>query len=318
MRVNNIVATNMVRVKIPASTANLGSGFDVIGMAFQLYTTLTMQIADTTRITLIGAELAGIPTDKTNLLYEAAAFLFRQAGQDVPELQIEVATEVPLTRGLGSSAAAIVGALAGANALAGEPFTREQLFAFASRWEGHPDNVGASLFGGIVVAAMPEEDDAPIPFVRLPVPPDLRTLVVIPDYHLSTEKARLALPERYAKGDVIHNLGRASLLVAALAQGRLELLQEAMRDRLHQPYRTGLVPGLAEILDGATRHGALGAALSGAGPTILCFFSTEEEKRRILGFVEEVMTAQRINYRAMELLVDETGVQIDREQTHGA
>ncbi|GED71007.1 homoserine kinase [Brevibacillus reuszeri] len=306
--------SSVVKVTIPASTANLGPGFDALGMAFQLYSIVEMAVSDKTKIVLEGKELQGTPADKSNLLYQVAAGLFQDAGQPVPELSIRAASDAPLTRGLGSSAAAIVGALVAANHLAGEPFTREQLFAKASQMEGHPDNVGASMFGGIVVATMPDQDGASIPYVKLPVPKGLQTLVVIPEFPLSTEKARKVLPQVYSKQDVVYNVGHSSLLVAALAQGRLDLMGQAMADRLHQPYRAELVPGLKDILDNATDHGAVGAALSGAGPTILCFFQTEEEAARLREFVDRVMNGHDISYRIMILQPDEHGVQVEIHQ----
>lgn len=300
-----------VRVTIPASTANLGPGFDALGMAFQLYSVVEMKISDQTTIELIGKELQGTPSDKSNLLYQVAAELFQEAGQSVPELAIRASSDAPLTRGLGSSAAAIVGALVAANHLAGEPFTREQLFDRASRMEGHPDNVGASMFGGIIVATMPEVEGAPVPYIRLSPPKGLQALVVIPEFQLATEKARNVLPQVYSKRDVVYNVGHSSLLVAALAQGRLDLLGQAMGDRLHQPYRAELVPGLTDILDKATEHGAVGAALSGAGPTILCFFSSDEDLQRLRGFVDRVMKGHDISYRVMVLQPDDHGVQVE-------
>lgn len=305
---------SVVKVTIPASTANLGPGFDALGMAFQLYSVVEMAISDETTIELVGKELQGTPADKSNLLYQVAAGLFQEAGLSVPELFIRAASDAPLTRGLGSSAAAIVGALVAANQLAGEPFTRDQLFAKASQMEGHPDNVGASMFGGIIVATMPDQEGAAVPYVKLPVPQGLQTLVVIPEFPLSTEKARKVLPQVYSKQDVVYNVGHSSLLVAALAQGRLDLMGQAMADRLHQPYRAELVPGLKDILDQATQHGAAGAALSGAGPTILCFFQTEEEQARLREFVDRVMKGHDISYRVMILLPDEHGVQVEIHQ----
>jgi len=303
-----------VRVRVPASTANLGPGFDSLGMAFQLYTELTMTLADQTVIKLIGKEMEGLQADKSNLIYQTAAVLFTKAGLPVPELEIEVESDIPLTRGLGSSAAAIVGALTAANMLAGEPFSQEQLFAIASDMEGHPDNVGSSFFGGVVVASMPEEGETSVPFVKLPVPEGLQTLVVIPDYWLSTEEARKALPDSYSRADFVYNIGHSSLLVAAIAQGRLDLLGKAMRDRLHQPYRAKLVPGLHEMLTEATSYGALGAALSGAGPTTLFFYSGDEQKERLLAFVEGIMAKYRISYRSMVLAADNQGVRIEERE----
>ncbi|HZG81388.1 MAG TPA: homoserine kinase [Brevibacillus sp.] len=305
------MSSKRVRVTVPSSTANLGPGFDTLGMALQLYSVVEMQVSEQTSIELIGKELQGTPTDKSNLLYVIAAELFQQAGLAVPELHIRASSEAPLTRGLGSSAAAIVGALVAANHLAGEPFTREQLFAMAVKKEGHPDNVGPSFFGGIIVATMPEKDDQPIPYIRLAPPAAMRALVVIPNYALSTEKARNALPQVYSKQDVIYNVGHSSLLVAALAQGRLDLLGQAMGDRLHQPYRAPLVPGLEEILAAATQNGAVGAALSGAGPTILCLTASDSECERLKLFVDQVMRGHGISYQTMVLQPDEHGVQVE-------
>jgi homoserine kinase len=303
-----------VKVTIPATTANLGPGFDALGMAFQLYSVVEMEISDYTTVKMVGKELQGTPTDKNNLLYKVAAGLFQEAGLAIPELAIRASSDAPLTRGLGSSAAAIVGALVAANHLAGEPFTREQLFEKATRLEGHPDNAGASMFGGIIVATMPEVPGDPIPYVRFSAPAGLQTLVVIPEFMLSTEKARNVLPQVYSREDVVYNVGHSSLLVAALAQGRLDLMARAMSDRLHQPYRAKLVPGLNEILDKATEHGALGAALSGAGPTILCFFSSDEELEKLRAFVDRVMKGHDISYRVMILQPDENGVQVEIHQ----
>jgi homoserine kinase len=301
-----------VRVTVPASTANLGPGFDALGMAFQLYSCIEMERSAETQIELVGAELQALPKNKSNLLYQVAAQLFQAAGLPVPQLKIKASSDVPVTRGLGSSAAAIVGSLVAANELAGEPFSRDELFSMASRIEGHPDNVGAAMFGGIVVAAMPEREDQPVPYVRFAPPTGLRVMVVIPDFWLPTEKARHVLPDVYSKQDVIYNVGHSSLLVAALAYGRLDLLAQAMRDRLHQPYRAELVPGLMDILEGAALHGGLGAALSGAGPTILCFYSGEEEQAQLSSFVDQVMTRNGISYRTMLLKPDQLGVQVDR------
>jgi homoserine kinase len=301
---------SLVSVKVPASTANMGPGFDTIGMAFQLYTTIRMRLNESTEIKMKGSNLEVLPQDKTNLLYKVSIHVFQLAGLPVPELYIEASSDIPLTRGLGSSAAAIVGALVGANILAGEPFKHEQLFAMASRLEGHPDNVGASFFGGIVIASMPDEKEEVevIPYVRLQVPSALRVLAIIPEFWLPTETARSVLPETYKKGDVVYNISRSSLLVAALSQGRLDLLGQAMQDRVHQPYRVGLVPGLSEILQGAPEHGALATALSGAGPTILCFYREAKEKDSLSHFIANVMAKHQVDYQLMDLLPDESGI----------
>ncbi|MFD0713983.1 homoserine kinase [Paenibacillus sp. GCM10027626] len=256
-----------VMVKVPASTANLGPGFDTLGMALSLYAWVEMSIADgETSIDMYGDGMEGIPQDKSNLIYKVAQLVFNEAGVYLPEIHISMFSDIPLTRGLGSSASAIVGALVAANTLIGSPLSEDRLFQIATELEGHPDNVGASLFGGIVVASW---DGERAEKVRLEPPPQLLALAAIPQFQLATEKARNVLPKETTLRDAVFNVASSSLLVAALASGRLELLPSAMRDRLHQPYRAALIPGMDEILRAAVDHGALGAVLSGAGPTLL-------------------------------------------------
>ncbi|WP_274649994.1 homoserine kinase [Paenibacillus humicola] len=275
------MADRRVIVKVPASTANLGPGFDTLGMALSLYAWIEMAVpADgETVIELLNEELDGIPRDKSNLIYKVAQRVFREAGADVPELYIAMYSDIPLTRGLGSSASAIVGALAAANALIGSPLNNDRLFQIATELEGHPDNAGASLFGGIVVTSW---DGSRAEHIKLEPHPELDVLAAIPDFHLATEKARHALPAEIKLADAAFNVGNSSLLVAALAGGRLDLIRHAMRDRLHQPYRAPLIPGMAEILEGAVDHGALGAALSGAGPTLLALIECGSGRKREL------------------------------------
>lgn len=257
-----------VIVKIPASTANLGPGFDTLGMALSLYAWIEMSVSERTEFQLFGDQMKGLPKDKSNLIYKVAQLVFKEAGVSVPELSISMYSEIPLTRGLGSSASAIVGALVAANALIGSPLTDDKLFQMATALEGHPDNVGASLFGGIVVSAW---DGERADYVRIEPHHRLETLVAIPAFQLSTEKARHALPAQISMADAVFNVGRSSLLVAALASGELGIIRHAMKDRLHQPYRAALIPGMTTILDRAYHYGALGAALSGAGPTLIAF-----------------------------------------------
>ncbi|MFX3634892.1 MAG: homoserine kinase [Candidatus Pristimantibacillus sp.] len=268
-----------VIVKVPGSTANLGPGFDTLGMALSIYAWIEMSVAEETSFRLIGEQMQGIPTDKSNLIYKVAQLVFKEAGVSVPELNISMYSEIPLTRGLGSSASAIVGALVAANALIGSPLEKDKLFQLATALEGHPDNVGASLFGGIVVSAW---DGDHADYVQLDPHVKLEALVAIPAFQLSTEKARHALPSQVSMADAVFNVGRSSLLVAALASGELGLIRHAMRDRLHQPYRAALIPGMTTILESAAEYGALGAALSGAGPTLIAFVDADSSRKQEL------------------------------------
>ncbi len=287
-----IVADRVV-VKVPASTANLGPGFDSLGMALSLFAWVSLAPADATRVTLYGDNLEGVPLDKTNLVYEVAQAVFERAGISIPELDIAIRSDIPLTRGLGSSASAIVGALVAANALIGEPLSQDELFQMATALEKHPDNVGASLFGGVIVAAW---DGTRAEHVRFDPPSGIAVLAAIPQFELSTKKARNVLPESLPLKDAVFNVTLSSLLTAALASGRLDLLRFAMRDRLHQPYRAALIPGMETILRDAGDHGALAAVLSGAGPTLLLLAKADAtDSDQLIGFVTRTMNDEGID-----------------------
>ncbi|MBQ4900553.1 homoserine kinase [Paenibacillus sp. Marseille-P2973] len=288
-----------VRVKVPASTANLGPGFDTLGMALTLYAWIEMKPAKATVFHLHGENLDGLPTDKSNLLYKVAQSVFDEAGVSLPELEITMYSDIPLTRGLGSSASAIVGALYAANLLIGSPLSLGRLFNMATALEHHPDNVGASLYGGIITAVW---DGAHAEALRIEPPEQLDVLVAIPDFQLSTSKAREVLPKQIGMSDAVYNISRASLLTAALTMGRLDLIKDAMRDRLHQPYRASLVPGMGRILEEATEHGALGTALSGAGPTLLALVDrTDNQGEELRSFLLGVLGNEGITARTLWL-----------------
>ncbi|WP_079910046.1 homoserine kinase [Paenibacillus sp. 32352] len=297
-----------VRVKVPASTANLGPGFDTLGMALDLYAWIEMGIAEETKIHLIGDQMSGIPTDKSNLIYEVAQMVFDKAGVKHPELEISMYSDIPLTRGLGSSASAIVGGLAAANALIGSPLSDDTLFQMATELEHHPDNVGAALFGGLVVAFW---DGERAEHIRIEPDDRLEALVAIPHFQLSTEKARHVLPREQSLANAVFNVGHSSVLVAAFCTGRLDMIARAMKDALHQPYRAALVPGLAKILAEATDHGALGVALSGAGPTMLALVDRNSSRKEELEqFLLGTLKEEQIEATLMWLKPDRHGVQL--------
>jgi homoserine kinase len=311
-RLQEIASRRRVTVKVPASTANLGPGFDTLGMALSLFAWVEMSVSPSgaTTYDLHGEGMDGLPRDKSNLLYKVAQLVFKKAGAELPELHIAMYSDIPLARGLGSSATAIVGALVAANALIGDPLSRQELFQLATELEGHPDNVGASLFGGIVVCSWTKGEEAQ--HVKLQPPPRLETLVAIPAFQLSTEKARHALPAVVDRADAVYNVGRSSLLVAALASGKLELLRHALGDRLHQPYRAPLIPGMTEILARAGEHGALGAALSGAGPTLIAFVDAASSGKAALeAFLQETLQKEGIAAQTLWLAPYGEGPQVN-------
>jgi len=306
-----------VLVRSPASTANLGPGFDSLGMALGLHAWIEMAEADETRITLYGYELEGVACDETNLIYQVAQRVFAESGRRIPHLEIAMYSEIPLARGLGSSAAAIVGGMVAANELIGRPLGPDDIFQMAAREEGHPDNVGASLFGGMVVSSW---DGERAERIRLTPPPQLEALVVIPEFRLSTETARRVLPSAVPLRDAVFNIGNASLLVAAFASGNLSVLRHAMKDALHQPYRAKLIPGMERILREAADYGALGVALSGAGPTLIAFLDENSpDKERLERYLVASFRAERIEARTMRLKPDPEGTHLltppDRNST---
>ncbi|HEV2359788.1 MAG TPA: homoserine kinase [bacterium] len=266
----------MIRVRVPATTSNLGPGFDALGLALRLHNTVELDAAETPRIEIDGEGAETLPRDPTHLAYRAAlAVTERVRGPERPErrpmpraFHLKQYNRIPLARGLGSSAAAIAGGAAAANALLGGPLDRQALLDLAAGIEGHPDNVAPALAGGLVACATTEAGK--IRWVRL-IPRRLRVVIAIPEFAVSTADARRLLPEAVPFRDAVFNLTRTALLVSALVEGRMDLLDEATRDRLHQPYRARLVPGLEAVFAAAREAGAHGVALSGSGPTVVAF-----------------------------------------------
>lgn len=288
-----------VVVRVPASTANLGPGFDTLGMSLNLYTWVELSIAEQTEIVLYGNELEGLPLDERNLVIQAARRIFIEAGEAAPGFRLRMSSEIPLTRGLGSSASAMIAGMVAANGLLQHPLSDDHLFQLATAWENHPDNVGASLYGGIVVARW---DGERAESIRLDPPANLEVLVVIPDFQLETKLARNALPASVPLQDAVFNVSHSSLLVAALATGQCGMIRYAMRDVLHQPYRAALVPGMESLLEGAVSHGALGVALSGAGPTILTLVDAQStDKARLEAYLQQTLQAAGVAAKTLWL-----------------
>lgn len=265
-----------VSVKVPATTANLGPGFDCLGLALPIYNTITVEetimpgtgveinIIDETN----EQDIISIPTDENNIVYKAIELLYNSIGQTPDELKITINTHIPIARGLGSSAAVVVGGLLAANKLLGSPADEAALLSIASEIEGHPDNVTPAIVGGFVLASL--EEDGSVVYRKLPWPKDWKITVCIPDYELATDIARSVIPEEIPLKDAIFNLKRSAMLVEAVNSADKDLMKFALSDRLHQPYREKLVPGMKEIKE-VLKHedNVMGCVLSGAGPALL-------------------------------------------------
>ena len=261
-----------VRVKVPATTANLGSGFDIFGLALQLYNTYTLTLSCEPGWSVSQPPDADLPSDENNLVYHAARRVFQRLGAVPPSLHLDLEIDIPVGRGLGSSAASIVGGLVAANMLTGSTLDRTTLLAMATEIEGHPDNVTPALTGGMILCYA---TGAQHRYLALPIPQNVQIVVAIPDFELNTSQARSVLPAHVSRSDVIFNGSRTALLVAALYQQRYDLLAEAMDDRLHQPYRAALVPGMTEAIAAGYAANALGVALSGSGPSLMALTQNE-------------------------------------------
>jgi len=267
----------MVKITVPASSANLGAGFDALGIALTLYNSVWMEEAEGTEenpLCLIESiDAAAIPTDESNMVFQTAKYLYERCGHPFKGLHIRQESNIPMTRGLGSSSACLVAGLLGANTLLGSPLSLHDISDLAAGLEGHPDNIAPALFGGLVTSVM---DGGRVHTVSVPVSDRIRFAVFVPDFELKTEVARAVLPDNVSRGDAVYNLSRTALMTAALFSGSLENLRVAVQDRLHQPYRFPLISGAERIFYIAYELGAYATAISGAGPSILAIVDRDD------------------------------------------
>jgi homoserine kinase len=254
----------MVKVKIPATSANVGAGFDSLGLAVSLYNEVCAEESDT--LSIVSDDGVEIPDGETNLVYVTMQSVYRICGKTPPAFSIRQTNRIPMSRGLGSSSACIVGGLLAANALLGSPLDRQELLNLATQFEGHPDNVAPALLGGFVCAVLEGKE---VRWARQELPDDLRFAALIPDFPLSTVLARGVLPRDVPHRDAVYNLSRAALMSMSLACGRYENLRAASGDRLHQPYRLRLIAGAEEALAILRDDGAYCSYISGAGSTLM-------------------------------------------------
>ena len=261
-----------VDVRVPGTSANLGPGFDVLGLALAIHESVRVTFGGdgpAVRVRAAGPGSASIPVDSTNLVVRALRALYRKAGKSLPAVDIQLDVRLPVAGGLGSSSAAIVGGLVAANESLGRPLDLSALIDLATDMEGHPDNVAPALTGGLTMAVRAKDAVRWVAWKEASLFKNLRAVVVVPSFQVPTAKARRALPARVPRADAVFNAAHVALLLGAVRSGRWALLGEAMDDRLHQPYREKLVPGLSAVIGAARRAGAHGAALSGAGPSVL-------------------------------------------------
>ena len=308
-----------VSVKVPATSANIGPGFDCLGMALSIYNVVTI---DETVLPGTGVEINilsdeenvdnliidHIPKDENSVVYKAVELLYNSIGQTPSELKINIQTSIPVTRGLGSSAAVIVGALVAANKLLGEPADESALLSIATEIEGHPDNVTPAIVGGLVMSSL--ENDGSIIYRKLDWPDDWAITVCIPDVELATEISRSVIPKEVPLEDAIFNLKRMGMFVNAVNKHDSDLMKLALTDRLHQPYRAKLVPGLKELSE-AFKHeeDVLGCVLSGAGSSML-IISKNNIVEKVTSTTLEIMENLNVKADVRNLKIEQNGATI--------
>ena len=255
-----------VSVYVPATSANMGPGFDCMGIALDLWNEIHVEAAQATSIAVEGFGAADLPRDESNLAVQCMKTLYERRRAPFPGVRMRMVNRIPIASGLGSSAAALVGGLLAANELLDSPFSRAEILHFAALDEGHPDNVAPAFLGGAVLAYA---DHDGVTNVTLPLRDNFAFVAVTPSFPLPTEQSRGVLPARVSRADAVFNIAHASFLTAALTTGNIPLLRKALADRLHQDARKALIPGFDGVVDAAAHAGAIGTVLSGAGPTLL-------------------------------------------------
>lgn len=300
----------MLHIMVPATSANMGAGFDSIGVALELYNHLWVEEIDKGLEIIVRKKQAlEIPTDRTNLIYKTMVDFYAAIGKKPPGVRLIQQDDIPLTRGLGSSAACIVAGLLAANHLSGEQYPLDKMVQLAARLEGHPDNSNPALLGGMVIGAL---DHNEMRYAKIPLPEQLRFAVMIPDFPVSTADSRRVLPDMVSRRDAIFNASRAALLVASMASGALDNLAMAMDDRLHQPYRKALIPEMERIFKASMGYGAKAAYLSGAGSTLIAVL-TEDLAEAFAHRMSAYLEAMPNHWQLLMLKPDVNGARVIEE-----
>ncbi len=296
----------MISVQVPATSANLGPGFDCLGLALCLYNKIIVKTDQPFKISLTGPYTTGISLEQNNLVWHTMCLLWQNVGFPIPSISLTLESHIPPARGLGSSSAAIVGGLLAANTLAGNPLNQLELVQMATQIEGHPDNVTPALLGGITLAV--PTNDGILPRI-LTNSPKIRAIVVVPELLLKTNTARGVLPPKITRREAVFNIAHVALLVEAFLKEEYQLLREGMLDQLHQNQRSRLIPGMHDTLKAALDAGAYGAALSGSGPTLLALTPPETETD-VTEAMKTAFKKHSIQAQAYTLDIDTKGAQV--------
>jgi len=301
-----------MRIRVPATTANVGCGFDTFGMALGYYNYIDCEEACQACVHIVGHGEQYLPTSEQNLMLRAAQAVYDAAGRGPAKLALTAHNNIPLSRGMGSSSAAIVGGLYAANQILGQPLPIAKLLLMATEIEGHPDNVAPALLGGFTIIVSDRKEQR---VKRIALPKSLMAVLVIPDYPVSTKKARAILPQKVPLADAVYNLSHAALLAVSLAEGDLLGFGEMLKDRLHQPYRFSLIPGAADVAAAAKAKGALGCVISGSGPAMIAFHNAGKQLGESIGqAMRQAFAKHRIKSRFMQAPLDNLGTRVEENK----
>jgi len=302
----------MIKIRVPATTANLGPGFDCLGLALKLYLKLEIEEIEEGLVVEYqgeGAEKFSAKKKEDTLIWKSINLVLKRTHKDIHKkgLKIRVLNEIPITRGLGSSASAIIGGVVGAARLYNIDLTNQEMLELALSLEGHMDNIVPALIGGLTLAYKTGREE--IRWARIKTPLDLRVVVAIPDFTLSTGEMRKALPQKVALPEAVFNLSRSALLVNALQNSDWEVLAEAMEDKLHQPYRAPFIPGIEGMFSQIKKTGLAGIALSGSGPSVASLTKKGREET-ISKIMKDAFLKEGITCRTLVLEVDLEGTKL--------
>jgi len=299
-----------INVKVPATTANLGPGFDALGLALDLWNEAEFVATQDEKITVKvkGEGKNLLPSDASNAVAEAALLVYQLAGKPSTGMQIKCLNRVPLGSGLGSSSAAMLTGMLGANALLGSPFSRDEILKLAIEMEGHPDNVAPAMLGGLVASIIHENRVVSLRLTLTNRLAPIHITVILPDFDFPTKQARALLPTQIDRKDAIHNISRAVIVTEAFRVGDMDMLGEAMEDKLHQPYRIPLIPGAQNAMNAMKAAGASAVALSGAGPSLIAFSSKAEVA--IGESAKRAFAEGGLNSRVYQLKISRRGAEV--------
>lgn len=303
----------MIKVRVPATSANMGAGFDSLGIALGLYNYVYAEETESgLNIEILDESAKYIATDERNLVYRSMAAVFDKVGYKPRGIHLILENNIMVTRGLGSSSAGIISGLLAANKLCGARLSKNELLNIATEIEGHPDNVAPALLGGMTVTSRYRDR---VFFDKNDVPSDLRFAAFVPDFYLATKTSRSILPSKVDMQDAVFNLSRSALLVSSIMSGKYENLRAAVDDRLHQRYRKKLVPNIDSLFRRAYGAGALGVYLSGAGPTVVAIVNRENERfeEKLNNYLESEMS----NWKLYMLDADNVGAVAYEYKTEG-